>query len=825
MKHKTLLMVISCNKNSYLWDKLLKNMNYKNILILVGNPNQSSLYEYSNNILYIKINDTYDSLQLKVLYGLNYINNEYEEYTHVLKLDDHDTLMTNSFYIYNQENINFTDFCGKKLTNINKKKFRKDYHIGKVKPGCYWDNLEYHGNFEYNFFYGGESYVLSIHSIEIILKYVNNIYGSIANIYYDFIYEDQMIGHILAINNILPVKVKYKIQLGQWYKLEFVHIPKTAGTSIEDLGNLYNYKWGRHFKNYAITKPIKGVSSWHNHNFKKENEKTYFTIVRNPYDRIISSYKYRLLYNWSQLKVINDITFSPEGFYKYIDIITDIYQLNNNVINNHILPQYKFVYNYKPKKNKYAKKVDHVIKLEDNLKGQLKILFKKYNTGINVDDLSYNNKSFKLLTKYDLNQKYLDKIYDFYETDFIKFKYNKLILPVIYINCICFDTKPERLIEFFDYYKNIIKVDKIIINDINTKNNEDINKNICNQFNVTYFKVNIETITTDMEILILEKSLQYVSSLETNLEKVWIINLKINDFIYFDNLNIKKYIYQQNNYNVIRILNRKFQVNDNEYILEQINNNYVINNEYNEYIDIYNMSYVKMNNYQGWHNNTSLPDKGFIENPDNVVVKSYQIIENKDNNIDKSLDNINNNNNMVDKWKYCIRNSIKKIGCVLPSDINNMEDILPNYESITIIYNLNYIDDLFDKIETLYLCDSFIDMFLIITNLSYKINNTLNKLKYNKNKSFLNIIHNILFDKISDKTFIVLMIKPYMILTRKHAEILINTKNKYYTFFNNIKTKYDIDIMELYIGTVLYNELSYDEFYLEMDFIELDDYF
>jgi superfamily I DNA and/or RNA helicase len=63
-----------------------------------------------------------------------------------------------------------------------------------------------------------------------------------------------------------------------------------------------------------------------------------------------------------------------------------------------------------------------------------------------------------------------------------------------------------------------------------------------------------------------------------------------------------------------------------------------------------------------------------------------------------------------------------------------------------------------------------------------------------------------------------------MVLTKKHVEILINTKNKYLTFFDKIKGKYKLNIQQLYIGTVLYSELSDNEFELEMDFMELDNY-
>jgi hypothetical protein len=78
--------------------------------------------------------------------------------------------------------------------------------------------------------------------------------------------------------------------------LEFVHITKTAGTSIEDWGRINHIRWGYQKRDVLnnIPRSILG-ESWHipARYFASTPFPPYcetFCVVRNPYTRIISEY-------------------------------------------------------------------------------------------------------------------------------------------------------------------------------------------------------------------------------------------------------------------------------------------------------------------------------------------------------------------------------------------------------------------------------------------------------------------------------------------------------------------------------------------------------
>jgi hypothetical protein len=189
--------------------------------------------------------------------------------------------------------------------------------------------------------------------------------------------------------------------------LKFVHITKTAGTSIENFGRTKGVLWGYQDRNNLFKykyKVLKNVSPWHIplDYFITNPYKNYetFIIVRNPYTRLISEY----YCNWTGSK--NKNTKNKDEFNKWIcNLINRNYGVSG-------LPQYLY-------------SADHVLKFE-NLQEDFTNLMNKFN----IDDVSipHSNKSTQT-NKFTIDDMYIDTIEminNKYHQDFIKFGYNMI---------------------------------------------------------------------------------------------------------------------------------------------------------------------------------------------------------------------------------------------------------------------------------------------------------------------------------------------------------------------------------------------------------------
>jgi len=198
----------------------------------------------------------------------------------------------------------------------------------------------------------------------------------------------------------------------------FIHIPKTGGSSIEVyLSKKYNiqlnlkslwyikiFKYNFAFEYDKITPQHQTYNTIYKYrdefNIKFNDNLKIFTIVRNPYDRIISDFFF--------FKLITISSTKEEVFkimYKYI-------HTNPNIYDNHNIPQYKFI------TDENDNIINNIIILKtETLNNDMKnIGYNDFNLNIlknklNVNYNDYlNNDSIKLINKY-------------YEKDFKLFDY------------------------------------------------------------------------------------------------------------------------------------------------------------------------------------------------------------------------------------------------------------------------------------------------------------------------------------------------------------------------------------------------------------------
>lgn len=177
--------------------------------------------------------------------------------------------------------------------------------------------------------------------------------------------------------------------------LKFIHISKTGGQSIAQVGfEQAEMKWGMNDEEYGlgpkchrafplIPKEVKDKYDW-------------FTVVRDPYDRMVSEY------NFSKLDV--DIN---------IFVWNKLWNLENGNMNDgyHFTEQCRYL----------DPEYDIQILKYENLKEEFDALMKKYNYNIVLS--SEINVSDKKATKRDLSLRSIQHINRAYAKDFTTFGY------------------------------------------------------------------------------------------------------------------------------------------------------------------------------------------------------------------------------------------------------------------------------------------------------------------------------------------------------------------------------------------------------------------
>jgi hypothetical protein len=174
------------------------------------------------------------------------------------------------------------------------------------------------------------------------------------------------------------------------HKAIFIHIPKNAGTSIEKyFGNgSVRIQPDKHADIYEIKRKFRNSYN----NYRK------FTIIRNPYDKMVSWYFYLKRNLGENHKVIefDDWIKDPSRFWHADDPIS------------YLKPQYEWIDD-----------TVEIIKFE-NLNEELNKFFEE-----KIDLPIANKSNHKYYSNY-YNKMSLDIIYDRYKEDFEKFNYKKL---------------------------------------------------------------------------------------------------------------------------------------------------------------------------------------------------------------------------------------------------------------------------------------------------------------------------------------------------------------------------------------------------------------
>ena len=196
-------------------------------------------------------------------------------------------------------------------------------------------------------------------------------------------------------------------------QLKFIHITKCAGTCIESAGKHKGYLWGLFDDEYFVD----GHKYWHYifPNLNKETKEKYdwFTVVRNPYTRILSEYSCR----WGGIGSDTSIVHTKQEMNNYL--IERIQ--TRSMAGCHYTEQFKYL---------DPSTTIHVLKFE-NLNEEFEQLMTQYNIeGIVLEKLNTHkermNTNVTYFTLSDFSNELINLINTVYQKDFELFGYEQM---------------------------------------------------------------------------------------------------------------------------------------------------------------------------------------------------------------------------------------------------------------------------------------------------------------------------------------------------------------------------------------------------------------
>lgn len=204
-------------------------------------------------------------------------------------------------------------------------------------------------------------------------------------------------------------------------KLNFIHITKTGGTTIEDIACIKKIYWGKYNKLFKTTRHCEFINK-----LKIDvNEYNWFTVVRNPYTRIISEIGWVLNKNQNGFKT-NKYVVILNNFLQDINEDNIIIKINNflsyildNYIDyengDHFTPQYLYF------DNNFNIKILYFENLENDFNNLM--IQNNINLKISTNNNQNKNKYKDIFNIKDINDTNLHKIKEIYKKDFLNFNY------------------------------------------------------------------------------------------------------------------------------------------------------------------------------------------------------------------------------------------------------------------------------------------------------------------------------------------------------------------------------------------------------------------
>lgn len=211
----------------------------------------------------------------------------------------------------------------------------------------------------------------------------------------------------------------------------FLHIPKTAGTAIENAGLSQNVRWGRHRMYYFGMMPMSDGLYCTTHHVPPRHlpqvmagiyrESEVFCVARHPYERAVSEYKYLLAVPWGRDKpgLLEKEECTAEGLNHFLTTSLRMVMSGQRFVNDcHMLPQSEYIFDQKKQWCKDVLRFEYMPKAFDKLMEK-----KGYN--VRLDHSENESGTCKNLTRAALNASTLKLLNEMYDEDFRRLGYSK----------------------------------------------------------------------------------------------------------------------------------------------------------------------------------------------------------------------------------------------------------------------------------------------------------------------------------------------------------------------------------------------------------------